>query len=1041
MSSNFDDIQAASSDTRPPMLDKTDYDSWSQRNRLYCKGKENGIYIILSIDHGPFELGTTRDTLGTTPERGVLLKPERPCMYDDLNEYEKKRFDADFRATNIVLHGLPKDIYKLINHNIKAKAIWDNVKMLLAGSELTKEDRKSQLYDDFKRFKMLPGENINEYYVRFYKLVNDMRNIRMTMPNIQLNSNHYNSTLNTPKLMKSLTLSPNKSHYLPNHSEQLSLRQTTNFEPLLTPKTKQQFRMVGSWFRMFKGDRIRLRGTLLIGMVQLAIRKHKPVLGMSMQDKMLLMQAQENGAVLNEEELLFLTGEQTNNFDADVDDHPVRDLALNDDNIFQADECDAFGSDVDNEPTAQSIFMANLSSAGPTNQLTGPSNASTLSEVHDLENAIDLFAMNRVVELEDENSKLLKKIKNDDHDTMFNSFLKLEVAHLNLQLKHQHLKENIENFKSKSPKDVLEFDAFFKLGKRDDQIQVHKNTIRKLKAQISQLKANKSDDISNLDYKSPDSQNLQLKETITTLQKRLQNYKSKNEKVKLHYQELFTSIKITSVQTIDKTTYLQNEIENLKTQLKEKMPCITSNDATPKVHACAKYEIDVQPIPPHQRNNRVVHHDYLNRLRDTVDILCEIVEKARNKRPSNNNLDYACIYTKRSQKLLENMSALCPKADNKRDTIIATTPTTSKKTLPVNSIPKKNIKYHHMKSKSKLSKKSRVDLSSSVRRTVFNTNSNSLCKTCYSKHMTGDRSRLKNFMKKFIETVRFRNGHFGEIMGYEDYLLGDNVISRVYYVEGLGHNLFSVGSHGSNLYTISVEDMMRSSTICLLSKASKNKSWLWHYRLNHLNFGTINDLAWKDLVRRLPSEDLGKLKAKADIGLFVGYAPNRKGYQIYNKRTRQIMETIHVTFNELTRQTVLVQTSPGLAPNLLMTRPISSGLVPNLAPAIPYVPPTKKELKILFKPMFDEYFEPSTVDQQVLLTFAIHIPVNPPCISVSISVDQDVPSEGHSPSSLDHQSSSAHHGVTADYSLEVNPFTLADNELALKYHHPRNFDS
>ncbi|GJW31137.1 hypothetical protein Tco_0051169 [Tanacetum coccineum] len=124
-----------------------------------------------------------------------------------------------------------------------------------------------------------------------------------------------------------------------------------------------------------------------------------------------------------------------------------------------------------------------------------------------------------------------------------------------------------------------------------------------------------------------------------------------------------------------------------------------------------------------------------------------------------------------------------------------------------------------------------------------------------SKHMTGDRSWLRNFMKKFIRTVRFENDHFGAIMGYGDYVIGDSVISRVYYVEGLGHNMFSVGqfcdsdlevafrkhscyvrdtdgvelikgSRGSNLYTISVEDMMKSSPICLLSKASKNKSWL-----------------------------------------------------------------------------------------------------------------------------------------------------------------------------------------------------------------------
>ncbi|GKD33759.1 hypothetical protein Tco_1249268 [Tanacetum coccineum] len=138
MSSNSDDIQATGSDTYPPMLNRTDYESWSQRIRLYCKGKENGLQILQSIDQGPFELGTTMDTLGTTPGGGVLLGPERPRTYEDLSDMEKKRYDADVHATNIVLQGLPKDIYKFSNHNIEAKSIWDNVKMLLAGSELTK---------------------------------------------------------------------------------------------------------------------------------------------------------------------------------------------------------------------------------------------------------------------------------------------------------------------------------------------------------------------------------------------------------------------------------------------------------------------------------------------------------------------------------------------------------------------------------------------------------------------------------------------------------------------------------------------------------------------------------------------------------------------------------------------------------------------------------------------------------------------------------------------------------------------------------------
>ncbi|GKF51559.1 retrovirus-related pol polyprotein from transposon TNT 1-94, partial [Tanacetum coccineum] len=118
--------------------------------------------------------------------------------------------------------------------------------------------------------------------------------------------------------------------------------------------------------------------------------------------------------------------------------------------------------------------------------------------------------------------------------------------------------------------------------------------------------------------------------------------------------------------------------------------------------------------------------------------------------------------------------------------------------------------------------------------------------------------------------------------------IGNVMISRVYYVEGLGHNLFSVrqfydsnlevvfrqhtcfirnlegvdlltGSRGDNLYTLSLGNMMASSPICLLSKASKTKSWLWHRCLSHLNFVTINQLARQGLVRGLP-----KLKFEKD---------------------------------------------------------------------------------------------------------------------------------------------------------------------------------
>ncbi|GJW24197.1 copia protein [Tanacetum coccineum] len=128
-----------------------------------------------------------------------------------------------------------------------------------------------------------------------------------------------------------------------------------------------------------------------------------------------------------------------------------------------------------------------------------------------------------------------------------------------------------------------------------------------------------------------------------------------------------------------------------------------------------------------------------------------------------------------------------------------------------------------------------------------------------SKHMTRDRSQLINFVNKFFGTVKLGNDHVAKILGYGDYQIGNVTISRVYYVEGLGHNLFSVGQFCNNLYTLSLGDMMKSSPICLLLNASKTKSWLWHRRLSHLNFSAINHLARHGLVRGLP-----KLKFEKD---------------------------------------------------------------------------------------------------------------------------------------------------------------------------------
>ncbi|GJT47254.1 retrovirus-related pol polyprotein from transposon TNT 1-94, partial [Tanacetum coccineum] len=411
-----------------------------------------------------------------------------------------------------------------------------------------------------------------------------------------------------------------------------------------------------------------------------------------------------------------------------------------------------------------------------------------------------------------------------------------------------------------------------------------------------------------------------------------------------------------------------------------------------------------------------------------------------------------------------------------------------------------------------------------------------------SKHMTGDRSQLTNFVNKFLGTVKFENDHMAKIMGYGDYQIENVTISRVYY-------------------TLSLGDMMASSLICLLSKASKTKSWLWHRCLSHLNFGTINHLARHGLVRGLPklkfkkdhlcsacamgkskkkphkpkyedtnqenfyllhmdlcgpmrvtsvngkkyiliivddysqftwvkclrskdeasdfiikflkmiqvrlkvlvrrirtdngtefvnqtlseyyekvgishetsvahspqqneavatacytqnhsiiclrhgktsyallydklpdlsffhvfgalyyltndSKNLGKLQPKDDIGIFIGYAPTKKAFQIYNRRTRRIIETIHVDFDELTTMASEHNIS-GPALHEMTPATISSGLVPNRPPLTPVNYPATE------------------------IVAPIHEVVAPvPAVSTSspslTNVDQDPPSPSHS---------------------------------------------
>nr|GFA03797.1 hypothetical protein [Tanacetum cinerariifolium] len=366
---------------------------------------------------------------------------------------------------------------------------------------------------------------------------------------------------------------------------------------------------------------------------------------------------------------------------------------------------------------------------------------------------------------------------------------------------------------------------------------------------------------------------------------------------------------------------------------------------------------------------------------------------------------------------------------------------------------------------------------------------------------------------KFMGTVRFENDHVAAILGFGDLQWGNILITTVYFVEGLGHNLFSVGQfcdsdlevafrrnacfvrnlegvdllkgdRSTNLYTINLHEMASASPICLMARASSTKSWLWHQRLSHLNFDTINDLARNDLVAGLPKfkyhkehlcpsceqgkskqasyppkpvlnsrqrlhllhmdlcgpmriasingkryilvivddysrytraiatacftqnrsiihcrfnktpyelinskkpdisflhvfgalcypkndhEDIGKLGAKGDIGFFIGYSADLCAYRIYNRRTKKIMETMNVSFDELFAM-AFEQRSSKLGLQSMTSGHISSGLDLTYAPStITTQQPSEGELDLLFEAMYNDYIggQPSATARTV----------------------------------------------------------------------------
>nr|GEU54367.1 retrovirus-related Pol polyprotein from transposon TNT 1-94 [Tanacetum cinerariifolium] len=253
-----------------------------------------------------------------------------------------------------------------------------------------------------------------------------------------------------------------------------------------------------------------------------------------------------------------------------------------------------------------------------------------------------------------------------------------------------------------------------------------------------------------------------------------------------------------------------------------------------------------------------------------------------------------------------------------------------------------------------------------------------------SKHMTGNLKLLINFVWKFMGTVRFGNDHVATIMGFGDLQWGNILITRVYFVEGLGHNLFSVFQSLNTIRNIFVLPVSKKKSKRASHPPKPVPNSMQRLHLLHMDLyglmriASINgkrkpDISFLHVFGALcypknDREDIGKLGAKGDIGFFIGYSADSCAYRIYNRRTKKIIEIMNVSFDELS---AMAFNQCSLKPRLqsMTSGQISSGLDLTYAPPrITTQQPTEGELDILFEAMYDYYIggQPSATPRTVM---------------------------------------------------------------------------
>nr|GFA38418.1 hypothetical protein [Tanacetum cinerariifolium] len=330
-------------DNRPPMLEKDMYDSWKICMELYMMNRQHERMIIEYVENGP--------VLWPTIKENRVIRPKK---YSELFPTEAIQADCDVKAINIILQGLPTEVYALVSNHKVAKELWERMKLLMQGTSLTKPKRECKLYDEFDKFSYKKRESLRDFYLRFSLLLNDTNIYNMKLEQFQVNTKFLN------------TLPPEWSKFMTDVKLVRDLH-TTNVDQLHAYLGQQEFH----------ANEVRLMHELhhnvynpssSIPQVKYALSVHQQS-DFSQPDTGLIIIVFEKG----EGHML----KQCTKVKRKRDKAWFKDkYAITNNSAYQADDLDAYDSDYNKINFAKIALMENLSHYGSDN----------LAEVHNLDN-------------------------------------------------------------------------------------------------------------------------------------------------------------------------------------------------------------------------------------------------------------------------------------------------------------------------------------------------------------------------------------------------------------------------------------------------------------------------------------------------------------------------------------------------------------------------------------------------------------------------------------------------------------------------------